>query len=155
MAIPAAKSWLSHLYHAFPLFPAAPFRDHRSRLSVNMLSGSSVWRSYRTDIVSVRSLLCSDPYTKIRHGHRNGHREQARDQNTISWRNSDSRKTSLETLAADFDDSRRLKTNDELAKSDVVISQIQYLDSQYFHTCRNISMCPDSGWYQIWDPSCI
>ena len=66
----------------------------------------------------------SDPDRKKRKGNRNGHREQARDQNTISWRNSDSRKTSLETLAADFDDSRRLKTNDELAKSDVVISQI-------------------------------
>jgi hypothetical protein len=64
MAIPAAKSWLSHLYHAFPLFPAAPSRDRRSRLSINMFSRSSV-----------RSLLCSDPYTKIRHGHRNGHRE--------------------------------------------------------------------------------
>ena len=63
MAIPAAKSWLSHLYHAFPLFPAAPSRDRRSRLSINMFSRSSV-----------RSLLCSDPYTKIRHGHRNGHR---------------------------------------------------------------------------------
>ena len=74
MAIPAAKSWLSHLYHAFPLFPAAPFRDHRSRLSINMLFRSLIRRSYRIDIVSVRSLLCSDPYTKIRHGHRNGHR---------------------------------------------------------------------------------
>ena len=45
-----------------PLPPAIAAPDY-----INMFSRSSF-----------RSLLCSDPYTKIRHGHRNGHRKLAR-----------------------------------------------------------------------------
>ena len=56
---PGCPTSITPFLSSQPLPPAIAAPDY-----INMFSRSSF-----------RSLLCSDPYTKIRHGHRNVHRE--------------------------------------------------------------------------------